>query len=153
MNSFSRAISITIASSVLCAGCLSLLGSGEEDFTVSLAMQRSWEPPPVLHVTAFGRLVKLTGRSDGVRIEEEVEPRHAGPQEVRVRLVSADGETIASTQHRLVFEPGNSHWIAMVVGRHRPIGHCIGNLTVVPTSLPTDTVFVMHGRIPHGAIC
>jgi len=49
---------------------------------------------------------------------------------------------------------GDNHWVAALVGSQRPGRHCIGTLAVAPLrGGGADTLFVMYGSIPDGAIC
>jgi len=135
-------------------GCNSVFGLGDRDGTVSLSMQRAWDPPPVLQVDVEGlRRITLTGQRDGMRVEREVEAPRSGELLVAVRLLSASGDTIAATQYLQRFERSKTHWIAMLVGSNRPLGHCLGTLLVLSTIADPDTAFIMHGGLPEGAIC
>ena len=133
--------------------CLEGFGLRDSDVTVSLAMSRAWESPPILHVYIEGRPpVSLAGRRDGQRVEREIEPR-LGSRLVAVLVVNAEGDTLASTRYSQSFERGKSHWVATIVGEARPIGHCIGVLLAIPLRSAPDTAFVMYGSLPQGAVC
>jgi hypothetical protein len=87
-------------------------------------------------------------------------PRY-GDVPVRVTLLSGDGEPLATVTFTQLFERGNNHWVSAVVGSQRPLGFCMGTVEVAPlpaTAFPEatdapDTLFVMHGSIPKGAVC
>ena len=141
------------SAALLLSSCLEVFGLEDSDVTVSLAMRRNWESPPILHVYIEGsRPIALAGQRDGNRVERRVAPR-LGARFVVLRLLSSDGDTLASTEYSQSFKRGSAHWVALVVGQDRPIGHCIGTLLAIPTSLEADTAFVMYGGLPHGAIC
>ena len=145
---------VCCAAALVFAACLDVLALGDSDITLSLQMRRSWESPPVLHAYIEGsRPVTLTARRDGRRVERQLDPRRGGESLVVLRLMTGDGDTLASTRYTQSFERGKSHWVAILVGQDRPIGHCIGNLVAIPMRLASDTAFLMYGGLPHGAIC
>jgi hypothetical protein len=52
------------------------------------------------------------------------------------------------------FRHGYQHWVAALVGPQRPLGICIGAVVTSPLTVGSaDTLFVMYGNIPDGAIC
>jgi hypothetical protein len=133
-----------------CRGFFDLTG---RDVTVSVRLQRSWDPPPVLRVIVGGRRVEIEARLDGRRVDEEIQAPGSGDLPVVVQLIGADGNAFAETQFAQRFERGNSHWVAVDVGPERPLGICIGIVLAIPTPFEGDTTFVMYGKIPVGAIC
>ena len=139
---------------LLLAACNDVLGIGGRAVAVSLTQQRAWDPPPVLLVyIEGGRPVELTGRRDGQRVDRQIQAPKFAELSVVVRLIGAQGDTIAATNYRQDFERGNIHWVAVDVGPRRPIGICIGTVLTIATNSPPDTAFVMYGQIPEDAIC
>ena len=144
-------------------GCSRSLGSDGPEFSLSGLMERSIAEPPKLRVDIGGRTATVPLYQAAFRpgISTEIHGPRYGHVPVHVTLLSSDGEHLASVTFTQLFERDNNHWVAAVVGVHRPGGHCIGTLEVAPlpasafpeTSGVPDTMFVMHGRIPKGAIC
>ena len=51
-------------------------------------------------------------------------------------------------------ERGYTSWIGSFVSHARPLGFCTGTVVGAPLrTAPSDTLFVMYGGIPKGAIC
>ena len=133
--------------------CNGFLGSDHRPVEVSMTLQRSWDRPPVFEAEIGGRRVQVTGHLDGQRTVRIIQAPRSGELPVTVRLLDADGGTLASTQYTQLFESKTTHWVAVSVGTRRPLGICIGELLALPTRFPTDTVFVMYGSIPDDAVC
>ena len=80
-------------------------------------------------------------------------PRY-GEVPVRVTLLAASGDTLTAVHFSQRFQRDHQHWLSALVGRHRPVGHCIGSLAASPLGAgAADTLFVMYGSIPEDAIC
>lgn len=92
-------------------------------------------------------------RIDSVSVTHWQVPR-TGTLPIAVQLLSESDDTLATWSAMHDFDGGAEHWIAGQVGGPRPVGMCIGSLTAVPVGAPvSDTLFVMHGSLPSGAVC
>jgi hypothetical protein len=137
------------------AGCSDLFGPGGPRISVSLELQRPVGVPPVLQADIGGRRVRLVPAGGGaLRASADVRGRQFGRAPVHVALLTPLGDTLATVDFPQQFERDHAHWVAALVGQHRPIGHCIGSLAVAPLRVgDTDTLFVVYGSIPESAIC
>jgi len=72
---------------------------------------------------------------------------------VEIRLL-LDGQVLAQTSFGQTFHADYDNWVHGHLGSQRPMGICIGVLSVVPVGPPVaDTLFLMHGSLPKGAVC
>ena len=88
----------------------------------------------------------------------EFEMRERDGLAVSVGLVDESGDTLAWTRVTLDLRANHGHWVVATAGGPRPAGHCIGTLQAIPIRSATgggsiDSLYVMHGSIPDGAIC
>lgn len=137
------------------AACTNLFGPDGPKTSVSLDLQRSMEPLPELRVWIDGQRIETLADvpGGGPAVVTIHGPRY-GSVPVRVVLASTAGDTLATAEFMQEFRRGDLHWIAAEVGPRRPLGHCIGTLLVTPLRAQiADTLFVMHGGIPEGAVC
>ena len=130
------------------AGCSSIFGVGGPDLQVRFDVEPSLPQDLRLEIEVGGR----SFRFDGPGAVYDHAPR-TGELPVTVRL-SASGQVLAATSFSQTFSNGYDHWVSSRAGGQRPLGFCIGALTVVPIGPPvSDTLFVMHGNLAKGAIC
>jgi hypothetical protein len=74
-------------------------------------------------------------------------------EEVRL-LANVRGDTLGSASFTHRFESDRRHWISAQLDTTRPVGFCFGELLAIPLSpARTDSMYVMFGSIPEGAIC
>lgn len=135
------------------AACSSPSGPDAPRISVSLDLQAPITPAPVLAADIGGRRVEVPPAARAGESGVEVRGPRYGEVPVRAALVGAAGDTLAAVAftHRLA--RGAGHWVSALVGRHRPQGHCIGSVAVAPLRGASDTLFVMYGSIPDGAVC
>jgi hypothetical protein len=138
------------------SACTSLFGPGWPKLTASISIQHPTSNPPTLRADIGGRQVHLTPPAGTAsHAATNVPGVRYGEVPVRVALLTTSGaDTLAAAAFTQRFARDHDHWIAAEVGLRRPIGMCIGQLEVVP--LPgerSDTLFIMHGSLPEGAIC
>lgn len=144
-------------------GCSVFTGSGGPDISLHALVTRTVAQAPLLQVDVAWRRVTIEADLNGFRPGRSTEihgPRY-GEVPVRVALLSSEGDSLAAVEFVQDFARDNNHWVTALIGTHRPGGFCIGTLEVVPLPVGAfpesgavqDTLFVMHGRIPKGAIC
>jgi hypothetical protein len=135
------------------AGCSDPVSPGGPKLSVGLYLQQPTAPSSVFRADIGGQLVEL--RAAGfAESRKEVRGSRYGDVPIRATLLTAAGDTLASVAFDQRFELDHAHWVVARVGQRRPIGHCIGTLTVAPLrGASSDTLFVTYGRIPDGAIC
>ncbi|HEX6966332.1 MAG TPA: hypothetical protein VF166_11070 [Gemmatimonadaceae bacterium] len=135
--------------------CADLSGSRGPKISVSLDLQHAFDVQPVLHVDIDGQRVQLITPDTGApRASIDIRGARYGALPVRVTLATVLGDTLASVGFSQQFERNTDHWVGADVGTRRPLGMCIGDLLAVPLAAPGgDTLFVMYGGIPEGAIC
>lgn len=124
--------------------------------TASISMQHPTSEPPTLRADIGGRQIQLTPPAEaGSYASTTVPGLRYGEVPVRVALLTTSGsDTLAAASFTQRLTRDHDHWITAVVGLNRPIGMCIGQLEVVPLrGEGADTLFIMHGSIPEGAIC
>lgn len=137
---------------VLCAACAGAFDPRTANLSVSLLATGT--PAPRLHVLVGRQRIVVPASAPGSGDEQRVFAPPAEGVTVLIALVSESADTVATLSFGQSFRHDHTHWIAAVVGRQRPGGHCIGELVVAP--LPgesTDTLFVAYGALPRGAIC
>lgn len=137
---------------LMLAGCSDLLGSGGPTLSVTLNLQQPMTPAPILQANIGGREVVVRSTNSG-DIGTKVRVSRYGEVPVRVALLTVVGDTLGAVAFSQQFQRGDAHWVAAFVGVHRPLGHCIGAVAVSPLRTTADTLFVMYGSIPEGAIC
>lgn len=148
---------------VVPVGCSRSLGSDGPDISLHGLLHHTALEPPVMRVDIGGRRVTIEFYQVGSRpgLTTEIHGPRYGDVPVHATLVSRGGDRLASVEFTQRFERGSNHWVTAIVGLQRPGGHCIGTLEVAPlpaNAFPEsggvpDTLFVMHGSIPKGAIC
>jgi hypothetical protein len=134
------------------AGCPDLFGPGGPKLSVALNLQQPVTPAPILQADVGGRRVELRATSSS-EVRTEVRGPRYGEVPVRVALLAAAGDTLGSAAFSQLFQRDHAHWVVALVGMLRPRGHCIGELAVIPVRGTADTLFVMYGSIPEGAVC
>lgn len=143
-------------------GCSVFTGSDGPDIDLHARVNRTVAEPPLLRVDIGWRRVTIeayTGYRPG--LSTAIHGPRYGEVPVRVTLLSSEGDSLAAVEFVQDFARDNNHWVTALIGTHRPGGFCIGALEVVPLPVGAfpesgavqDTLFVMHGRIPKGAIC
>jgi len=137
------------------AGCGDLFGPDGPDVTVSLEV-----PPPTvsaraLRVAIGEQSVEVPApTAGGARAERHMRASGVGTQSVQVALVGPAGDTLAAAAFAQDFARHAQHWVAGLIGQQRPLGTCVGMIAVAPVrGSAADTLFVMYGGLPDGAIC
>ena len=135
--------------------CSSLAGPSGPEISVSLTVQQPSASGAALFVTVGGRDVSLrASASTSQRTDASLEPGKFGTLPVRVVLLSSSADTLATVSFSQTFERGYTSWIGSFVSHVRPLGFCTGTVVAAPLrTSPSDTLFVMYGSIPEGAIC
>ena len=135
------------------AACRSASGPDAPEVTVSIGVQHPATMSALLRTRLGPRVVDLTLVNAG-GASRVVRAPGTGAVPVSVVLVTPDSDTLAAVSFTHQFEPDADHWVRTYVGRNRDPYFCEG--AVLRTALrgsTTDTLFVMHGSLPHGAIC
>ena len=149
----SRLVPSALALPVLLA-CAQLPSFGGPRVTVSMDLRSSAMAPPTLRVDVGGRAVAVRPGGYGAGgVSVSVRGPRYGERPIHAVLLSPAGDTLASTAFTQRFRRGHRHWVAAVVGGGRPVGSCIGGLTVAPLRGGADTLFVTYGSLPDGAVC
>ncbi len=140
---------------VVAASCSQLFGPSGPNVSVSIALDRPLAPAPGLRASIGGRRIDVAASSPGAaRAERSVRAPRFGTLPVEVALLEPGGDTLAAVTFSQEFRRGHNHWVSALVGARRPEGFCIGALAVAPLRAEgADTLFVMYGGIPEGAIC
>jgi len=146
---------IAVAAALALAGCGDTLGLVGPRISVSLGVERVLPGTPWLHADIGGQRVEVAPNSPGApRAERELRGPRYGTVPVKVALVTAAGDTMAKVEFNQDFTRDHNHWVSGQVGQQRPEGHCIGTVVATPLrNTPADSLFVMYGAIPQGAIC
>lgn len=79
-----------------------------------------------------------------------------GELPVRVALLGASGDTLATIRVVLTLAPGYRLSTGIPIGRTRPFGHCVGPIAAAPlrpSAGGSDTLFVDVGGTPVNAVC
>ena len=136
------------------AGCSTLSAPSGPKISVSLALQHSPAAPTMIRADIGGQRVEVTSSEPSPGRSTDVRGRGYGATPVRVVLLTTDGDSLAAVAFSQLFQRDHNHWVAALVGQHRPVGHCIGTLVAAPLGAGgTDTLFVMYGSLPEGAVC
>ena len=121
--------------------------------TVSIGVQGAEPVNAVMRTRLGSRVVDLTLKDASHAARMVVAPR-AAPLPVSVVLMTPAGDTLATTQFTHEFSRGADHWVTAFVGRNREPYFCEGVVTRTPLiHTLSDTLFVTHGSLPHGAVC
>ncbi|HUE95699.1 MAG TPA: hypothetical protein VMN39_03520 [Longimicrobiaceae bacterium] len=137
------------------AGCSSIFGPERPEVSIALYSAVGYDRLGRFEVDIGGRLFRFQADDE---VSRKVDAPEAGLLSVQVRLMGTGTDTLAAAEFSQRFSEGSEHWIVGRLGLQRPLGHCIGQLIVVP--LPpaadapqADTLFLTHGSIPEGAVC
>lgn len=96
----------------------------------------------------------FTPTGDGMSHSVVLEVPGSGELPVRVALVGATGDTLATARVVLALHSNWSYGIMTQAGGRRLEGMCVGRVTAVPIRPDgVDTLFVMSGGLPKGAMC
>ena len=166
MSATWKGVGRAIAASHLVAvvGCSQFIEPRGPEIAVSLIVDEPrravFAAPLVLSVDLSDVAVQVAaGATDPGIGRADVRGARYGDVPVHVRLLGQSSAVLAEATFSQGFERDNLHWIAAMVGQRRPLGFCVGALIPVPISggataaAATDTMFVMYGRIPRGAVC
>jgi hypothetical protein len=151
-----------LAALLALAGCSDLLGSSGPQVYLSLGTQRALPAAVTLRVEANGHAAEVATIGP---VDEQppsyFNPGRYGETPVQLELRGASGTVIGTFEFTQEFQRDVHHWLVVALGTSRPIGLCIGTLTAV--GLPAgaldgnpasaDSMFVMRGSLPEGAIC
>jgi hypothetical protein len=130
------------------AGCSIVSGPEKPDLQLGFDIEQGSLQNLHLEIDVGGDTFHL----DGSRLIDGRAPRE-GDLPVTVRLL-LDGQVLAQTSFDQTFDADYDHWVHGHLGSQRPMGICIGVLSVAPVGPPVaDTLFLMHGSIPKGAVC
>src|SRR5688572_7450454 len=135
-------------------GC-DLLDPSGPLISVSYSPHPSLDVPTELRVVISGRRVQIPA-STGATAPRAVQIRGHwyGETPTRVALLDAEGDTLAAVAFTHHLSRNSDHWVSARVGIERPLGFCIGTIAAARLRAPSaDTLFVMYGGIPEGAIC
>ena len=147
---------ITLATILAVSAC-SILDPDGPDLSISVQPDVNLPASMSFHVTVGGDAHDLRLGTERTRYGIERHAPRDGELNVSVALRDAADRTLAQASFDQVFKEGSDHWVSGIIGTRRPIGHCIGTLVVVPIIPPVaaggDSLFIMYGSIPKGAIC
>jgi hypothetical protein len=102
---------------------------------------------------------ELLGRNftpirEGMSRSGPLEIPGSGELPLRVALVGATGDTLATVRVMLTLHPNWNYGVMAQAGGRRLEGMCIGRVTAAPIRPDgTDTLFVMADGLPKGAMC
>lgn len=138
------------------ASCAQIVGGGPH-LSLALTTQPGVALPLTLEADIDGQRVRLEASSAEPSPRMDVVANGFGEAPVALTL-STSGDTLGSVEISHSLRRGSVHWVTAVVGRQRPLGHCIGSLAVVPLETRAgqttpDTMFVTYGSMPRSAIC
>ena len=146
---------VAVCATVAMLGCSSVLGSNAPEVTLSLRSEEAVPAYQRLDVTIGGREFRLEPLDEGA--SERVRAPRVGELPVRVTLVDHHSVSAAAVEFTQRYQEDSNHWVSVLVGLRRPLGHCFGQLIVTPLSLAgtanPDTMFVMYGGLPKNAVC
>src|SRR5688500_623913 len=154
---------LLLLSAVALLACSGSAGPDGPDISLHALVDRTVAQPPLLRVEIGGRVRTIEAYVAGFRpgLTTEIRGPRYGEVPVHVTLLSSGGAPLAAVGFTQEFERDNNHWVTAQIGTQRPGGFCIGAVEVAPLPVGAfpesgavqDTLFVMHGRIPKGAIC
>ena len=157
-----RTLAALVFSSVLLLACSGLFSPDGPEIAISADLDRAVAEPPVVRMDIGGKRVTVSPATDEMpaRSREIRGPRY-GAVPVLVSLIGADGDSLAAVAFTHHLARDNDHWVSAIIGLHRPGGFCLGSLALKPlranafpeSSATPDTLFVVYGGIPKGAIC
>lgn len=148
-----------VAGTLALAGCSDVLGLGGPKIVVSVARQSNGGDPLLLQADIGGRRVEVESPRTLDDYDEEyreVRGPRFGDVRVQATVLTASRDTLATVEFTQGFRRGDQHWISAVVGPNRPEGFCIGDMVAAPLRTApagADSLFVMYGGLPEGAIC
>jgi hypothetical protein len=140
---------------VAIVGCSDLFDLSGPAITVSFDVQPVVATAFVLRSDIGGRRVELAADpARGGHATIEARGERYGNVPVRVTMLTAAGDSVATMWFSQEFQRGYHHWVAARVGPQRPVGLCVGTALAAPVSAGSaDSVYVMYGGIPDGAVC
>jgi hypothetical protein len=147
--------SLALVGLVAVGGCSDLFGLRGPEITVSVDVQPGVGTAFVLRSDIGGRRVELTADTvPGRRASTNVHGDRYGTVPVHVTLLTVMGDSVTAVSFSEDFQHGHQHWVAALIGPQRPLGICTGAVVAAPLTVgSSDTLFVMYGSIPHGALC
>lgn len=150
-------VSLLAAALLATSACSDIIGGGPQ-VAVSLRVEAGVALPVVLEVDHDGQRVRLEATTAAATPRMDIVANRYGEAPVRLMLSAAGEAPLATVELTHSLHRGSTHWVSTLVGRQRPQGHCYGALGVValaPRAGQTvpDTMFVMYGSLPRGAIC
>jgi hypothetical protein len=148
-------VAVTITIGVGVVSCSVPFGPSGATVSVSLAMQQPSASAPRLLVSVGERVVSLRASDTLFRtVDTKLETTQFGSFPVKVTLMDGGADTLATMAYTQTFERGSKSWIASYVSRTRPVGFCTGTVLAAPLrNASRDSLFVMYGSLPEGAIC
>ena len=143
---------------IVVGGCASISGAENSDVSVSLFSEFVLPPAHTFRVTVDGQRIDLPLGTSADRNSLTREAPAAGDRPVTAELVDSRGVVLSGISFTQQYFDDRNHWVAAHLGARRPIGHCIGSLlaTPLPASIArtsADSLFVMFGSLPRGAVC
>lgn len=135
-------------------GCSSVFGPDGPELSLSLSTETGVEGIGSFRVEVGGESFEPveTGASREVRAPRD------GRLQVRAVVFDEADEALASVEFEQDFRERHSHWVSGRVGLTRPTFFCVGTVRAAPLevrgeSQVPDTLFVMYGSLPEGAVC
>ena len=145
---------IAVAAVLAVAGCSLVSQSDGPVISTSLNVGPTGTQPLRLVINIDGRQNELfADEANSWHTALDVNAVHTGAQPVTVMLRAANGDSLAGASFTENYQSANSYWIAGVVNTRRPVGFCLGAVIVRPLAGRADTLFILHGGLPNGAIC
>jgi len=138
----------TVMLALAAAACSDLLGLGNSEVDLALRVDASIGYPVRLEVTIDGRTFQLDAEET-----RTVEVGGSGAQQTLALLLSGT-DTLAADAAAQTFPENSDNWLHAWVGGPRPVGLCLGAVSAAALSgHAPDSVFVLRGNLPKGAVC
>ena len=121
---------------------------------VSIDARRSPVLPTTLRVEIGTTSAALHADATSMAAQGRMHVFGYGTKPVMVTLLGSQWETLATVSFTEDLQPGYDYGIGGFVSRSRPLGLCYNNASAVARSTsPGDTLFVLYGGVPKGAVC
>lgn len=137
--------------------CLLALGCGSTGpdgalVSVQLDVRDGYTTPATVRVAIEDASVDLV--TPGPHPNGGVVTSRFGSYPVRVALIGAARDTLATAMVAGTFQRDYTHGVLVLIARARPIGFCLGTASVAAVKgSPGDTLYAYFNSLPNGAVC